>query len=143
MGMAILEANSLTKTIDTGTHRVEILRGAVQGVVYFFRHRIKSFTAFDDIPGRGNAHFIEKRYETYRAWVNAIKTQARLGTNSTTGEPLPNEFWDMLNSLGGVEALDASAKAAPPPLPKIGELRYGYKYKGGPVDSPTSWEQVQ
>jgi putative ABC transport system ATP-binding protein len=27
MGMAILEANSLTKTIDTGTHRVEILRG--------------------------------------------------------------------------------------------------------------------
>jgi len=25
--MAILEANSLTKTIDTGTHRVEILRG--------------------------------------------------------------------------------------------------------------------
>ena len=27
MGMAILQANSLTKTIDTGTHRVEILRG--------------------------------------------------------------------------------------------------------------------
>ena len=27
MWMAILEANSLTKTIDTGTHRVEILRG--------------------------------------------------------------------------------------------------------------------
>jgi len=27
MGMAILEANFLTKTIDTGTHRVEILRG--------------------------------------------------------------------------------------------------------------------
>src|SRR5580765_8080675 len=27
MWMAILEANFLTKTIDTGTHRVEILRG--------------------------------------------------------------------------------------------------------------------
>ena len=30
--VAILEATGITKTIDTGTHRVEILRGVVHGV---------------------------------------------------------------------------------------------------------------
>ena len=45
-------------------------------------------------------------------------------------------------SSGAAQTASGSAKPIPPP-PKVGELRYGYRFKGGDPADPDNWEETR